>query len=287
MAITTAVVHQKKWKHSEAKILEDLARKSRVVAIAAIEGLPSSALQNVRKSLRGKAIIKVTKTKVAKKAFEKIKDKQNFEKILEQMKGSIAIVFTEMNPFELQAIINKSKTRVAAKAGQIAPEDLEVPAKDTGFPPGPALSDLKSAGLETKIEGGTIHIVKPKIVAKKGEEISDKVANVLGKLNIKPISVGLIIKAAYEQGIIYKKDVLEIDYAKLFEDYVFTAREALNLALNMHYPTKQTMPLFISKAYNEAVNLALMGNYVSKETIELILAKAQAQGLVLKNMIKE
>ena len=86
--------------------------------------------------------------------------------IAEKASKSVAVIFTEMTPFRLYAFLKKNKGKAAAKEGQLAPNDIIVPAGDTGLPPGPALSDLKGAGLQVKIQGPTIEITEDKVVAK-------------------------------------------------------------------------------------------------------------------------
>jgi len=115
------------------------------------------------------------------------------------------------------AKIKKNKGSSSAKAGMLAQDDIVIPAGDTGLPPGPALSDLKQAGLKTKIQGPTISIAEDKLVAKKGEAISAGVANALGKLNIKPIKIGLNLVACYEHGEMLLQMFLTLILMKFFQ----------------------------------------------------------------------
>ncbi|MBN2067832.1 MAG: 50S ribosomal protein L10, partial [Candidatus Diapherotrites archaeon] len=182
-------VHTRKWKESELQQITKLADQYPVVAIATLQNFPASLSQLLRKRLHGSAVVKVSKTRVVKKALQESSVKS--DGLLKHTEGSVAVIFSNMNPFELFAFLKKNKGRVPAKAGMIAPNDIVIPAGDTGLPPGPALSDLKQAGLKTVMKGPTISIAEDKVVAKAGEPITAGVAGALSKLDIKPIKVGL------------------------------------------------------------------------------------------------
>ena len=48
----------------------------------------------------------------------------------------------------------------------IAPENIVVPACDTGLPPGPALTTFKNAGVKVKM-GATISIAEDQVVTRR------------------------------------------------------------------------------------------------------------------------
>ena len=55
--------------------------------------------------------------------------------------------------------------------------DVIIPPKNTGIAPGPMLTDFKENGVPTKIDQGTIWIMKETIPVKKGEVISEANSN--------------------------------------------------------------------------------------------------------------
>ncbi|HLD59083.1 MAG TPA: 50S ribosomal protein L10 [archaeon] len=243
--------HILKWKQAQLVEIKNLVSKHKVIAIADLENFPAALFQVLRKKLKGKAVIKVSKTRVIKKALEEANLKA--PELLSLVSGSLAIIFTEMDSFELYGFLKRSKGSVSAKEGMLAPQDIMIPAGDTGLPPGPALSDLKAAGLNVRVQGATIAIAQDKIVAKKGEAISKPVAGVLSKLNIKPIKVGLNIIACYENSQLFKPEVLDIDSEQVFNDIVKAVRSAVNLSVEAVYPTKETIELIIAKAVLQAM----------------------------------
>src|SRR3989344_1526594 len=132
--------HTRKWKEAQFAELKDLVSKYTIIAVADIRMFPAALFQQIRKKLHGKAVVKVSKTKVIKKALA---ESGNSSLLKDYAQANCAIIFTNMNPFELFGFLKKNKGKVLAKVGAIAEEDISIPAGDTGLPPGPALSDLK------------------------------------------------------------------------------------------------------------------------------------------------
>ncbi|MDO8624662.1 MAG: 50S ribosomal protein L10 [Candidatus Diapherotrites archaeon] len=277
--------HTLKWKQARAGEIQKLIDQYPVIALADIQGFPAALFARLRKKLHGKAVVKVCKTQVIKKAL--LASSKKDSELKDKLANMTAIIFTEMNPFELYAFLKKNKGSTNAKAGQIAPDDILVPAGDTGLPPGPALSDLKAAGLPVKMMGASIHVSADTIVAKKGQPISAPVAGTLSKLNIKPIHVGLNLIAVLEHQMLYPASVLDIDETKVFEQFKTARFHAFNLALNIEYFTPETVELFIQKAHRDSKAVAIEGNVLEPEVIGAVLAKIQRQAEALQALVKE
>jgi len=245
----------------KVKFVEDLAimiNDNPVVGLFDAYKMPSSALQKIKYELYGKATIKSIKKSLLIRALEKSNKKELMNKIPEQP----GIMITEMNPFKLYKIIDRSKTNMNAKPGDIAPTDLEVKAGPTDLMPGPAITTLSKAGLQAKVEGGKIAIIRDKIVCKAGTVITVDLASVLGMLKISPILVGLNVTSIYENGIIYHKDVLSIDDVQLTADIINAYRNSINLAVEMNYITKETVEIMLGRAVRGAIGLE---NEISKK----------------------
>jgi len=277
--------HSIDWKKKEVEELKQLLDKYSVVGIASLKSFSANLFADVRKLLSDKAVVKVSKTRIFLKALEESKLKNSGLK--EFSKDSIAIIFTELNAFELYALLKKNKGSAPAKAGMIAPADLIVPAGDTGLPPGPALSELKSAGIKAKLTGGTIEVPTDTVVCKKDEVVSEAAAGVLSKLNIKPIKVKLDLNAVLEKGEIFKAEVLDVDEEQVFNNFVSARRNSFNLALNISYTTPETIPLLLTKAVFDSMNLALEAKILNSETIKTFIAKSNLQATVLKSKVKD
>ena len=276
--------HFRKWKESEFKEIKDLFNKYESVAILDLRSTPASIVQRVRKGLIPQAKVKISKTKIVLRALGESKLKDS--KLKDYVKGSVGLIFTNMNAFELFAYLKKSKQPASAKPGQIAPEDIVVPACDTGLSPGPALTTFKNAGVKIKM-GATISIADDQTVTKKGDPIKAEVCSVLGALNLKPFKVGTNAIAIYEKGEIFLPEVLDLDTEKYFNNFMAAYNAALNLSVEIAYPTKQNIETLVGKAFKEAKEVAIEGNFLTKYTTEDIIAKAARIANGIKPLIKE
>src|SRR3989338_6993612 len=264
--------------------MSDLIRKHSITALVNMSNIPAPQLQAMRREMKGKIRIYMTKKRLMKIALDKSKnEKKNVGALANYFEGMPAFIFSNENPFRLSRLLQKSKTKAPAKAGQTAPSDIAISKGRTSFAPGPIISELSSIGLKVGVEGGKIAIKEDTVIARKGQKIKPKVAEILARLDIRPMDVGLGMVAAYEDGIIYARDVLEVD-EKAFNDKLNSAAlQAFNLAFNIAYATKENISLLIAKAFNDAKAIGLSQNIFDEGIIELLLGKAEISMLSLKN----
>ncbi len=244
--------HNKKWKEAKKQELEVLAKQYKVIAVATLNKLPANIVSILRKRLKGKAELRVAKVRVLQKALKD--SKIEVTKLEPYVKESVLIIFSKINPFELFSFIKKNKGSRAAIEGDIADMDLIIQAGDTGLPPGPALSTLKAAGLNVKVAGPTISIAADKVVAKKGEVIKKEIADVLGKLGIKPVKVGMKVISVIDlnEDQLYTADALDVDEDELFNKFVLAHQQAMNLSVNAEIFGPESTEMIVIKAEREA-----------------------------------
>lgn len=258
-----------------------------IIGVANMENLPAPQLQAMRAKLRGKVYLIMTKKRLMKIALEQVKnDKKDIEDLEKYFEGMVALVFTKDSPFKLSKTLQESKSPAPAKAGQTAPRDLIIPKGPTGFAPGPIISELSSVGIKTGVEQGKVAVKEDSLVAKKGEKINPKVAEVLARMGIEPMEVGLDLVAAYDDGIIYPKDILLIDEKEFMGKLNSACSGAFNLAMFIEYPTKDTINLLLGKAFNDAKAIGLSQNIIDEGVIEELLGKAETGMLSLKDAAK-
>lgn len=262
------------WKLDEVERIRRMVKGKRVVGVFSLSGMPSSQLQEIRKKLRGKAELTVTKTLLIKKALENASELKELDAHVQKECG---LIVSDEEPFKLYKIIKNNKSRTTAKPGAIAPYDIIVPAGETDMPAGPALAELKAVKIEVKLDKGKIVVSKDSLVAKKGEVISNSLSSALAKLGLKPMEIRLKIDALCEKGVLYPASVLDIDEEKLLEDLAAAHAGALSLAVAAAYLTKTVMPLLLNKAHANAFRLATNAEILNPETITLIIGKAFAQ----------
>jgi len=277
------VAHVSDYKKEVVKELVKLIGEFPIIGVVNMENLPAPSLQKMRAQLRGSFFITMTKKRLIKLAFEETKSKKKGIEQLEKFLGGMpALIFTKENPFKLSKTLQKSKSPAPAKGGQTAPRDIIVNKGATSFAPGPIIGELALAGIKSGVENGKVAIKEDSVVVRAGEKIKPKVAEILTRLGIQPMEVGLDLVAVYENGLIYGRDVLSVDEKEYLRRLTNASRWAFNLAMDIAYPTKQTIQLLIGKANNDAKALGISQNILEKGIIESLLGKADAQMKSLK-----
>lgn len=229
------------------KSLADSMKKYRTVLIASCKGLPSSQFHSIKKSLRGTADITMVKKNAAIRAIEATGNKA-LEDLKKQLTADVAFFFSNLDAFTLSGMLTDNQIPSKARAGDIAPEDLEIQPGPTDLVPGPAISELSGVGLKVAVKEGKLEIIKGAVVAKKGDAIKENVAAVLGKLGISPMRVGFIPVAAYDNNDQKVYVGIKIDKQATLEELRDLVKKALGFAVSVKYPTEQTVRYFIAKA---------------------------------------
>ena len=282
------MAHVAEWKKEEVVELKGIIDKYDVVGIVDLLNIPAKQLQEMRKSLNGKAVIRMSKKNLIDLALKDCNaNKANVVDLSEHMDGQVAIIATEMNPFKLFKILEDSKTSAPAKPGTVAPDDIIVPEGDTGFEPGPFLGELQQVGIPAKIDKGKIVVQKDTVVVEAGEVISKNVSSTLSRMDINPLEVGINLKAVYEDEAIYTSDVLAIDEEQTLADVQKAFSNAFNLSVNAAIPTDQTISTIITLAYTRAINVGVDAAILTSETSEPIIGLAQAKMLAIASAIAD
>ena len=254
---TIRVSEKKKTLISE---LLDLIKKKKTILIASIKNIPSSQYQEISKKLRGKAIVKVPKKSMIFRALDN-SGIEEIKKLKSHVKDSTAILFSDMESFELAAELVSKRSPARAKQGQEAPSDIEIPEGPTDLIPGPAISELGALGIKIQIEKGKIIIKEPKVIVKEGEKISQAAAEVMNKLGIKPFSIGFIPLAAFDA-----------EERKLY----------LEIKIDREGTLKE-----LKDSFSRALGFAVGISYISHDTIKFLIQKAVMQDRALENLAKE
>ncbi|HXY83109.1 MAG TPA: 50S ribosomal protein L10 [Candidatus Saccharimonadales bacterium] len=265
------------WKKEIYSDLVELLQKYSVVAVADLQKVRSSQIQEIRKKLRGKAELIVAKNTILRKASEQLAtEKPNVDQFADTLTGSKVLIFTQMNPYELIIFLNKNKVRVPAKGGDVATGEIMVQAGNTGLQPGPIISEFNEAKVQTRIEGGSIFVAKDTIVARKGDVISTKAASLMSKLGMKPMEAGLSIACAYDHGLVLRPTDLTFDLDQMKTEFSTAVRLAFGVAVEAVIMLPATAPQIISKAYRQAMAVSMEAGFLTKQTTPFIIQRAVA-----------
>ena len=266
--------------------LQELPKKYKVMTVIKMNKVRSTQILPLRKVLKDDVEFFSIKDKVAKKALENT-DIPGMKDMIGEFKGQVMIMFTNMSPFKLNVLLAKNKIMMMARGGDIASIDVVVPAKNTGIAPGPMLTEFKEAGIPTKIDQGTIWIAKDSTPVKKGEAINEKLAAILGKLDIKPVEAGITLFTALEDGLKYAEEEMIIDVEKVRDEFAQAHQEAISLSIEAAYVTPDNIEQILAKAAQSARSVSVESGYMTDETKEQILQKADAQARAVAGQAKD
>jgi len=281
------MAHVAEWKKREVEELKNIIKSYPIVGIAQIGGIPAPQMQQLRAKLRDIALVKVVRNTLFSLALEETdKEKNGIAELKNIIEGETAIIAAkDINPFKLFQIIKSNRINAPAKGGEIAPKDIVVKAGDTPFKPGPIVGELQKAGIPAAIEEGKVVIKKDKVIVPAGERISPQIAQILTRMEIYPLEIGINLKGVYENGIIFTPDILDINKDEYVGNLTNAARNAFNLAINSGWVNKFTIDTLISMAGINAYNLAINIRYPTKDTIEHLINIAYMQMLSLSSRI--
>lgn len=274
-------------RQDKERIVSEMAEQidsSKVVGILDMHSLPAKQLQEIKKELVGDADIHMSRKTLMELAIEQ-SDKENIEDLKDNTAIMPAFIFSDSNPFTLYSIIKEKKSAAAASGGEIAPSDVIIPDGDTGLGPGPMIGRIQQLGAPTSVEDGTIHVQQEAVAVEEGEVISADAADILSKLDIKPLEVGLDLKLVHEDGEIFDKKVLDVDTEQYEQDIEAASAQAFNLAVNAGYLTATTAETVLIQELRKARNLAVNATVYEEDVIEDILRKAHGQAASLDGQL--
>jgi large subunit ribosomal protein L10 len=266
--------------------VKELASKYDVIALARLTKVRSTQIMELRRKFRGELVLYVAKNRIATKALDTV-DKKNLKSFTPSLTGQNLFLFTNMNPFKLNFLLEKGKIYLPAKAGDTATEEITIPAGNTGIPPGPVLSEFKDAKVITKIESGAIWVTKDTVVANPGDVINPKLSSLLAKLAMKPIKAGMALSLVYWNGLMIAEKDVRIDIERFISDLGLASRSAFNVAYEAKYPAKEVITVILVDSMTKALAVAAKAKYVTKDTAAAILKDAELDAYKLIELTKE
>jgi len=245
------ITHVSEGKKKIVENLIDLVKNKKTILIASIKSIPGSQFQEISKKLRGKAVVKVPKKNLIFRALDN-SGNEIVKALKDKIEGSVAILFSDIDSFDLAAELMQNQSPIKAKPGQEAPEDIVIQAGPTDLVPGPAISEMGALGVQIQIDKGKITVRESKVIAKEGEKISEPAAEMMNKLGMKPFSVGFVPLAAFDanENKIYTE--INIDTEKAVEDLKGAFGRVLPFAVSIGYSSKDTINFLLQKAGAQA-----------------------------------
>ena len=276
--------HIPEWKVKDVEELIEKISKSRVVGVVGVREIPASNLQQMRGSLRGNVEIRMVRNTIARRALEA--SAPEIRPLADFIEDQTALIFSNDNAFKLNSLLEKGKQPMPIKAGSRAPKDIVVEAGETTFSPGPMVGKLQAAGIPAAIKGGKVVINQRITLAKEGEIVPAKTADILKTMEIFPRNVGLELRAAFEGGLIFKSKDLSINVDSKIAELCNASAMAMSFAVEIGYTTPITIGPMLQKAQTKARALVLEAAIPVPSMMEFILAKAAANAKAIDNIAR-
>ncbi|XP_036610815.1 60S acidic ribosomal protein P0-like [Trichosurus vulpecula] len=246
--------------------------------IVGADNVASKQMQQIRMSLRGKAVVLMGKNTTMHKAIrEHLENNPALEKLLPHIQGNVGFVFTKEDLTEIRDMLLANKVPAAAHADAIAPCDITMPAQNTGLGP-EKTSFFQALGIPTKISRGTIEILSDVQLIKTGDKVGGSEATLLNMLNISPFSFGLIIQQVFDNGSIYNPEVLDITEETLHLRFLEGVCNVASVCLQIGYPTVASVRHSIINGYKRVLAVAVETEYTFPlaEKVKAFLADPSA-----------
>lgn len=260
MAVKTSKADKKiAYDHKLCQLLEEYTQ----ILIVAADNVGSNQLQNIRKGLRGDSVVLMGKNTMMKRSIRIHTEKTGntaFLNLIPLLQGNVGLIFTKGDLKEVSEEVAKYKVGAPARVGLVAPCDVVVPPGNTGLDPSQT-SFFQVLNIPTKINKGTVEIITPVELIKKGDKVGSSEAALLAKLGIRPFSYGLIVLSVYDNGSVFSPEVLDMTEDDLMEKFAAGISMVTALSLAVSFPTLAAAPHMFINAYKNVLAVAVATEY--------------------------
>jgi len=263
----------KYWTHL-VSLLESYTK----ILVVTADNVGSNQMQQIRKALRGQAVLLMGKNTMIRKAIRlNLEKTPQLEGIIPYISGNVGFVFTNGNLSDVRTKIMALKVQAAAKAGSIAPVDVIVPAGGTNMEP-TKTSFFQALSIQTRINKGSIEIINDVHLLKPGQKVNLSQATLLQMLAIRPFQYGLKVTSVYDNGSIYPSSVLDYTDEDILKKFFVGVNNLTALSLQVGYPTVLSVPHTVINGFRSLVAISLETTYdfPAAEKIKKILSDPAA-----------
>ncbi|EMC95446.1 hypothetical protein BAUCODRAFT_578183 [Baudoinia panamericana UAMH 10762] len=246
--------------------LKGLLEDYKSIFIVTVDNVSSQQMHEIRHAMRGKGVVLMGKNTMVRRAIKTFQnDNPEYERLLPHVKGNVGFVFTNADLKETREQILSNRIAAPARAGAVAPQDVFIPAGNTGMEPGKT-SFFQALGVPTKIARGTIEITADLKIVEGGSKVGASEATLLNMLNISPFTYGMGIAQIYDGGMTFLPSVLDIEEEQLLKALksAIAATAIMNItkiSLAAHYPTLPSVSHTILNAYKNLLAIAVETEY--------------------------
>ncbi|KAF6011533.1 ribosomal protein P0 (A0) (L10E) [Brettanomyces bruxellensis] len=249
--------------------LKQYVQDFKSVFVVGIDNVSSQQMHEVRKALRGEAVVVMGKNTMIRRALRNfVNEFPDYEKLMPYIRGNVGFIFTNGDLKHIKEVVLANQVAAPARPGAIAPCDVYVPAGNTGMEPGKT-SFFQALGVPTKIARGTIEITSDVKILDKDQKVGPSEAQLLNMLKISPFTFAMSVIEVYDDGDIFPSSLLDITDDELVADFTEAVSNITKISLASGYPTVSAVSTHVINAYQDIVNLSLGSDYTFEGTEEL------------------
>nr|P50345.1 RecName: Full=Large ribosomal subunit protein uL10; AltName: Full=60S acidic ribosomal protein P0 [Lupinus luteus]CAA63786.1 P0 ribosomal protein [Lupinus luteus] len=246
----------------DGKLCQLLDEYTQILVVNA-DNVGSKQLQNIRQGLRGDSVVLMGKNTMMKRSVRIHAEKtgnQAFLNLIPLLIGNVGLIFTKGYLKEVSEEVAKYKVGAPACVGLVAPIDVVVPPGNTGLDPSQT-SFFQVLNIPTKINKGTVEIITPVELIKKGDKVGSSEAALLAKLGIRPFSYGLVVLSVYDNGSVFKPEVLDLTEDDLLEKFAIGVSQCYFSDTSHFIPNPSAAPHVFINAYKNVLAVAVATEY--------------------------
>ena len=237
--------------------VQDLVRSYKKIFIVNIDNVTSDQMHQVRKSVRGDAVVLLGKNTLIRKAIRDIVDEvPAIERILDLICGNVGLVFTNGDLKSVRDRMTSFKVAAPARVGVVSTVDVILPAGPTVIPPDKT-SFFQNLGISTKLVKGCIEITTDAHVLKKEQVVNASQVQLLAMMNILPFSFGVTVVSVYDNGSIFDSSMLDISEEDIIAKVCNAIKDIACISLATHLPSVAAVPHVIVNTYKDLLSVAL------------------------------
>jgi large subunit ribosomal protein LP0 len=256
----------KKQKYFDRLI--DLCVNTPKALIVNIDHVASKQMQDIRIELRGRAVVVMGKNTMIRKGLQMGHEQHpdaGLDLLRAQIRGNIGFIFaTNCELDDIREVLGKYVLESAAKAGQIAQVDYEIPSGPTGMDPSQT-SFFQTLNIATKIVKGQIELISAFKILTSGEKVSASAAVLLTKLNVKPFNYKMEVEQVFQNGGVFPAAVLDISDDVLIGKFLSGVNNMAAFSREIGIPTAAGLPHAFGNAFKNVAALIGETSFTFKE----------------------
>jgi len=252
--------------------LVDLCVNTPKALIVCVDHVASKQMQDIRMDLRGKAVVLMGKNTMIRKALamgHEAHPDAGLDTLRSVMKGNIGFIFaTNCELDDIRASLDKFVLDAAAKAGQTANTNWDIPAGPTGIDPS-GTSFFQTLNIATKIVKGQIELISNFRILTEGEKVTASAAQLLTKLDIRPFFYKMEVDMVFQNGGVFPAAVLDIKDDVLVSKFMAGVNNMAAFSRELGIPTEAGLPHAFGNAFKNVAALLGDGAFTFKEVEEV------------------